>query len=90
MSMVHSPSAALRRMEVDVGEMRRYIREVFEKEFGTGIVQEVYVSWNNPDMIDVAVHVTAKKEGLWDTCLRVAQELQRWGIRAALRPEYPV
>ena len=90
MSVVHSPSAALSHMEVDISEMRRYIREAFEKEFGTGIVREVQVAWNNPDMIDVAVHVTVKKEGLWDTCLRVAEELQRWGIRAALRPDYPV
>lgn len=89
MSMVHSSSPALLRMEVDIGEMRRCIQEAFEEEFGIGIVREVHVSWNNPDMIDVAVHVTAKRDGMWDTCLRVADELKRWGIRAALRPEYP-
>lgn len=87
MSMVHGPSSAMR-LEVDIGEMRRYIQAAFEEEFGIGSVREVHVSWNNPDMIDVAVHVTAKREGMWDTCLRVAEELQRWGIRAALRPEY--
>ena len=89
MNIVHSPFPALRRMDVDIGEMQRYIQKAFEEEFGVGSVGKVHVSWNNPDMMDVAVYMTVKRGGMWDTCLLVAEELQHWGIRAALRPEYP-
>lgn len=80
------PSSIIR-IEVDFEELRRYVKGVFEEEYGTNSVTKVEATQYSPDMINVTIYVREKKADMWDLCTKIAHILRSQGIRAGVRME---
>lgn len=75
------------RTEVDFEELRRYVKEVFEEEYGMNSVIKVEAAQYSPYTIDITVYVKEEKTDMWDLCVKIAHILRSQGIRAGLRTE---
>jgi len=75
------------RIEVDFEELRRYVKGVFEEEYGQNSVVKVEAAQYSPDMINITVYVREKKVEMRDLCVKIAHVLRSQGIRAGVRTE---
>ena len=75
------------RTEVDFEELRWYVKQVFEEEYGINSVAKVEAAQYNPYMINITVYVREKKIEMRDLCVKIAHVLKSQGIRAGLRTE---
>ena len=75
------------RTEVDFEELRWYVKQVFEEEYGINSVAKVEATQYNPYTINIIVYVREKKADMWDLCVKIAHMLKSQGIRAGLRTE---
>ena len=75
------------RIEVDFEELRQYVQQVFEEEYGQNSVAKVEAAQYSPDMIDITVYVREKKAEMRELCVKVAHILRSQGIRAGVRTE---
>jgi translation elongation factor EF-1beta len=75
------------RTEVDFEELRWYVKQVFEEEYGINSVAKVEAAQYNPYMINITVYVREKKVEMRDLCVKIAHVLKSQGIRAGLRTE---
>ena len=75
------------KIEVDFDELRKYIKQEFEKRFGEGIVVEVEATKSSTYEIGVAVYVKEKKEGMWPLCIEISDELGKQGIQVGIYTE---
>ena len=84
-----APSTPIAKIEiaVDFDELRKYIKQEFEKRFGEGIVVEVEATKSSPYEIGVAVYVKEKKDGMWPLCIEISDELGKQGIQAGIYTE---
>jgi len=60
------------RTEVDFEELRQYVKQVFEEEYGNGNVAKVEAAQYNPYMINIAIYVREKKADMRDLCVNIA------------------
>jgi phage-related protein len=75
------------RTEVDFEELRWYVKQVFEEEYGINSVVKVEAAQYNPYMINITVYIKEKKAEMRDLCVKIAHVLKSQGIRAGLRTE---
>ena len=75
------------RTEVDFEELRRFVQQIFEEEYGKNIVAKVEAAQYNPYVIDITVYVSEKKESMWDLCVNIVHSLRNQGIRAGIHTE---
>ena len=75
------------RIEVDFEELRQYVQQVFEEEYGQNSVAKVEAAQYSPDMIDITVYVREKKGEMRELSVKVAHILRSQGIRAGVRTE---
>jgi len=75
------------RIEVDFEELRRYVKQVFEEEYGINSVVKVEAAQYSPDMINITVYVKEKKADMWDLCTKITHTLRNQEIRAGIRTE---
>ena len=87
MKNLDSTLSLIKRTEIDFGELREYIKQVFIDEFGEDIIEDVTARQNNPSIIDATVYVREKKDGMWDLCLETASILRSQGIPIGIRTE---
>lgn len=73
--------------EVDFEQLRQYVRQVFEEEYGTNSVVKVQAAQYSPYTIDITVYVREKKTEMWDLGVKIAHKLRDQGIRAGLHTE---
>ena len=87
MKSLNSFPPSIIRIEVDFEELRRYVKQVFEEEYGINSIVKVEAAQYNPYMIDITVYVREKKASMGDLCVKIAHVLRSQGIRAGLRTE---
>jgi len=73
--------------EVDFEELRWYVKQVFEEEYGMNNVVKVEAAQYSPYTIDITVYVREEKADMWDLCVKIAHTLRSQGIRTGVRTE---
>lgn len=73
--------------EVDFEELRQYVKQVFEEEYGMNSVAKVQAAQYSPYTIDITVYVREKETDMWDLCVNIAHVLRNQGIRTGLHTE---
>ena len=87
MKTINSFPSSIIKIEVDFDELRRYIKQVFEEEYGMNSVVKVEAAQYSPYTIDITVYVREKKADMRDLCVKIAHTLRNQGIRAGLHTE---
>lgn len=87
MKSLNSFPPSIIRIEVDFEELRRYVKQVFEEEYGINSVVKVEAAQYSPDMINITVYVKEKKADMWDLCTKITHTLRNQEIRAGIRTE---
>ena len=87
MKTLNSFPPLMTKTEVNLEELRQYVKQVFKEEYGMNSVAKVEAAQYNPYTIDITVYVREKKSDMWDLCVKIAHTLKNQGIRAGLHTE---
>ena len=76
----------IKRIEINFDELRKYIRQEFEKKFKNSVV-DVKVAKHSPYIIDAVIYVKEEKNGMWDLCIDIADMIRNQGVPIGIHTE---
>jgi hypothetical protein len=79
-------SIARTEIVVDYDELRKYIRQKFEKKFKNSVV-DVKAAKHSPYTIDAVIYVKEEKNGMWGLCIDIADMIRSQGIPIGIHTE---